>query len=118
PFQTPAGQITITGNLLNTGKGQIKALGGYVNVTVNNDTAYDVIVQRLDVTEKGGGKIVLNDRAKAVSGGVYQRTTYLTNADGTVTRTVQDMKEETTVGYDGNSVEYSTKVVEISLVSS
>ena len=95
PFQTPAGQITITGKLLNTGNGHIKVLGGYATVTVDNTTAYDVIVKRLDLSERGAGTIILNDKAKATGGDVYQRTTYKTYDDGRVTMTVENMRDAT-----------------------
>ena len=63
-FRTPGGSITITGKLMNTGNGSIKALGGYANVVVNNSTGFDVVVKRIDVSERGTGKVVLNDRSK------------------------------------------------------
>ncbi|MEP6566746.1 MAG: hypothetical protein ABJB10_16565, partial [Mesorhizobium sp.] len=90
-FRTPAGSITITGKLMNTGNGQIKALGAYVNVTVNNASNYDVLIKRIDVTERGLGTIILNDKSKRSDGG-YTQTWYQTQIDGTVDVRVVDFK--------------------------
>ncbi|MGB3415081.1 MAG: calcium-binding protein [Mesorhizobium sp.] len=88
-FRTPVGSITITGKLMNTGNGQIKALGAYVNVTVNNASDYDLLIRRIDVTERGLGTIILNDKSKRDDGG-YTQTWYQTQLDGTVDVRVVD----------------------------
>ncbi len=90
-FRTPVGSITITGKLMNTGNGQIKALGAYVNVTVNNASDYDLLIRRIDVTERGLGTIILNDKSKRDDGG-YTQTWYQTRLDGTVDVRVVDFK--------------------------
>ncbi|NGP18574.1 calcium-binding protein [Devosia aurantiaca] len=114
-FRTPAGSITITGKLMNTGNGEIKALGGYTNIVVNNNTAHNVVVKRIDVSERGTGKIVLNDRSKGAAPGQqrtdggYVRTTYLTNADGTTSKLVEDFipRAQQPAGVEGNKPSYS-----------
>ena len=103
-FRTPAGSITITGKLMNTGKGQIKALGAYVNVTVNNASNYDVLIKRIDVTERGLGTIILNDKSKRTDGG-YTQTWYQTQIDGTVDVRIVDFKPVVgALGADGQPV--------------
>ncbi len=83
-FRVPGGSITITGNLMNTGNGLIEALGGYVHLKVANNTNRDLVIQRIDVTDRGAGTIRLNDKAKATDGG-YLQTWYQMEDDGTVT---------------------------------
>ena len=140
-FRVPAGSITITAKMMNTGNGEIKALGGYVNLKLTNQTEYDVLIQRLDVTQRGLGTIILNDKGKpVVTNGVavegsYRQTWYQVDADGSVDVRVTDFIPQVTAPqrdavttYDANgnpivpvgvnptasdTVEYSRKMVAV-----
>ncbi|MGH3552721.1 MAG: hypothetical protein ACRDT5_09015, partial [Mycobacterium sp.] len=61
PTRVNGGDVEITGNILNTGNGQIKVLGGYGNISVTNNTSYDLEVQKLDVSTPGAGTLLIND---------------------------------------------------------
>ncbi|MBU6386317.1 MAG: hypothetical protein KGS49_10310, partial [Planctomycetes bacterium] len=67
------GRIDLTGNLLNTGSGEIQILDGYGDILINNNTPYDIAIERIDASQRGGGTLVLKDKAKAP--GSYNFTT-------------------------------------------
>ncbi|WP_425350937.1 beta strand repeat-containing protein, partial [Methylobacterium aquaticum] len=83
------GKVTLTGTIVNTSpnKGAIRALGGYASVTVNNELDYDVVVSRIDVSQRGTGIIDITDLAYAntASGAVARKTLLTQQADGSVT---------------------------------
>ena len=80
-LRVSGGFVDITGHILNTANGEIRALGAYANVNITNDTIYDVVVRRLDVSQRGVGTIVLKDKAKGTSADP-QETIYQKSADG------------------------------------
>ena len=61
PTRITGGDVEITGNVVNTGNGQINVLGGYGNVNITNDTPYAIEVQQLDVSSPGTGTLLIND---------------------------------------------------------
>jgi len=67
------GRVDLTGNLLNTGSGEIQVLDGYGDIQINNNTPYDIAIERIDASQRGGGTLVLKDKAKAPS--TYNFTT-------------------------------------------
>jgi len=81
--QVSGGYIEIHGHVINTGKGEIRLLGGYGNITIDNTTAYDVVIKRLDASQSGAGKLIIQDDAK---GPAY--ITLYEKAGNTVTRTI------------------------------
>ena len=53
---------------MSTGNGQIKAAYGHANVNIVNESAYDLIVNRIDTTRDRIGKITIIDTARIVDG--------------------------------------------------
>lgn len=82
-LQVSGGYIEMHGHVINTGKGEIRVLGGFGNITVHNYTPYDLVLKRLDASKRGAGKLVLNDTSRGAS-----YVTLFEKAGGTVTKTV------------------------------
>ena len=57
------GYIDITGRIFNTGAGEIKVLGGYGDISITNNTNLKVIVNRVDNSSRGVGKLIIKDTA-------------------------------------------------------
>ncbi len=70
------GYISLTGNIVNIGSGEIKVLGGYGDISITNNTELDMVVNRVDNAERGEGKLIINDTAKGSS------TTYVMDENG------------------------------------
>ncbi|BCS96179.1 hypothetical protein DSLASN_18110 [Desulfoluna limicola] len=62
-LKTSGGYIELFGNILNTGTGEIRLLGGYASVEINNTTDFDLVVNRLDVSQRGKGTLIIQDKA-------------------------------------------------------
>ncbi|NEU80298.1 DUF4347 domain-containing protein [Nostoc sp. UIC 10630] len=77
-LRVSGGSIDITGHILNSANGEIKLLGGYGKINVTNNTPYDLVIKRLDVSQRGAGTLVLKDKAKGTSANpfvtIYQKT--------------------------------------------
>ncbi|MBL8812160.1 MAG: hypothetical protein JNM43_18495, partial [Planctomycetaceae bacterium] len=61
------GNVQLTGNLLSTGAGTIKVLDGYGSINVDNQTSYDISVERIDASQRGSGTLLLADKAKTAA---------------------------------------------------
>ncbi|WP_236960757.1 beta strand repeat-containing protein [Methylobacterium durans] len=74
------GFISVTGTILNTGigTGELKALSGYSNITINNGSRFDIVLNRLDNSSRGAGKVEINDLSYAsdAAGIRYRKTIY------------------------------------------
>ena len=57
--------------------GEIKVLGGYGNIDVTNSTDFDVVVERLDASERGAGTLLIKDKAKGTSSSLRPRSSIL-----------------------------------------
>ena len=44
------GSITLAGQVFSTGNGRLKVANGYTNVEIQNDSGYDLVLDRIDVT--------------------------------------------------------------------
>jgi len=77
-LRVSGGFIDITGHILNSANGEIRVLGGYGDINVTNNTPYDLVIKRLDVSQRGDGTLVLKDKAKGTSANpfvtIYQKT--------------------------------------------
>jgi len=58
------GYIDITGKITNIGAGEIKVLGGYGDINITNHTDYNVVVKRVDNSNRGVGKLIIKDTLK------------------------------------------------------
>ena len=55
------GFVSLTGHVLNTQNGTIEVLGGYGTIDIENNTNYDIEINRIDASSPGRGKLVIND---------------------------------------------------------
>ncbi|WP_186776556.1 dockerin type I domain-containing protein [Rubripirellula reticaptiva] len=58
------GFVEINGHIANTHSGEIRVLGGYSHLEIDNQTEYPIEIRRLDVGDRGAGTIILNDQTK------------------------------------------------------
>jgi hypothetical protein len=65
-LRVSGGFIDLTGHILNTGNGEIRVLGGYGNIEITNETPYDLVLNRLDASNRGAGVLVIKDKAKGI----------------------------------------------------
>ncbi len=94
------GFIDIEGHILNTGNGEIRVLGGYGKIEVNNTTIYNLLVKEVDASKRGAGTLVIKDKAKTDSGAIVA-TIYQKGDDGVVTKTVDFGTGPNTLTGDG-----------------
>jgi hypothetical protein len=104
------GYIDLTGHIMNTANGQIRALGGYGQISVINNTNNNLIVNDLDASKRGAGIVLIKDKSlnqvtlyQMTGDGLYKTTDTLAAA-GTTTATPQKVAD-----YDlGETVNYET----------
>ncbi len=58
------GRIILAGEILSTGNGMLRVAHGYTNVDIQNDSPYELVVNRIDTTKKREGKITIIDTGK------------------------------------------------------
>ncbi|MEQ9409446.1 MAG: calcium-binding protein, partial [Fuerstiella sp.] len=66
-LRVSGGNVQLTGHILSTGGGTIRVLDGYADINVDNQTALDVEIERLDASKRGSGTLLLADKAKGTS---------------------------------------------------
>ena len=69
------GLIELFGHVLNSGSGLIKVLGGYGKIEIINETSKNVIVDRLDVSQRGKGTLIIADLARGRPIGAFDMST-------------------------------------------
>jgi hypothetical protein len=77
------GEITIAGDILSTGNGRLKVASGYASVDIDNQSAYGLILNRIDTTTFRKGRITIVDTAKSP----VTKTEYLVTQEGIETTT-------------------------------
>ena len=78
-LRVAGGQINIKGRIYSTSQGELNALGNYGNITITNNTNFDLLVHNVDASAKGAGIVQIIDLNQSqVSGGItyYKETTY------------------------------------------
>ena len=76
------GFVDLTGHIANTRNGEIRLLGGYAKIDIDNHTSRDVVIKRIDASQRGDGTLIIKDLAK---GGTPQNpnfTIYRKDAGG------------------------------------
>jgi len=58
------GRIDLAGQILSTGSGMLRVAYGYTGVDIQNDSSYDLILNRIDTTTKRDGLITITDTAR------------------------------------------------------
>ncbi|MDX6677735.1 MAG: hypothetical protein QOE31_1787, partial [Solirubrobacteraceae bacterium] len=72
------GEIVIAGQILSTGHGELKVAYGYTSVDIQNDSAYKLILNRIDTTTNRLGRITIVDT------GLLTKTVFEMSATGVV----------------------------------
>ena len=91
------GNITLVGRLLSTGNGRLQSASGYANVDIDNNSQYDLILNKIDNTTDRNGKI------KIIDTDLKEQVVYTTNSTG-VTREVFNGA----LTSDGSRIEYTS----------
>ncbi len=88
------GSITLAGQIISTGNGELKVASGYANVNITNNSNYQLITNRIDNTTNREGKIQITDTATGVrkeyvldGTSIEERTFDAPQADGTYSDT-------------------------------
>ena len=55
------GEIVLAGQIISTGNGTLRVANGYTNVNINNESGYDIYIERIDVTKNKVGRIQITD---------------------------------------------------------
>ena len=58
------GQIVVAGQIMNTGKGELRVANGYTNVNISNLSNYNLIINEIDTTTDRVGKITIIDTGR------------------------------------------------------
>ncbi|XZE55265.1 hypothetical protein SH139x_001266 [Planctomycetaceae bacterium SH139] len=61
------GYIDLTGSISNTHNGELRVLGGYSRISIDNRTNHDLQLKRLDVSERGDGIVIIKDLNKGTA---------------------------------------------------
>ncbi|MFO7964214.1 MAG: LEPR-XLL domain-containing protein [Desulfobacterales bacterium] len=76
------GSITLAGQIFSTGNGTLRVANGYTDVTIDNQSDYDLVLGRIDVTTFREGEIIIINTAALVkveyrvAGDQIEETTY------------------------------------------
>jgi Ca2+-binding RTX toxin-like protein len=76
------GDVTLEGHILNTGNGEIRVLGGYGAINIDNQTPYDIGLKRVDASHKGAGVLTIADKAKPQADGSPTVSFYTSESQG------------------------------------
>ncbi len=112
------GTIILAGQIVSTGNGTLRVANGYTDVNINNQSNYDLYIERIDVTKNKVGKIQITDTSTPDlerteytynNGQVTETLSYgsvTTNADGLVTVDYVVQNAATLTHAAGATVEY------------
>ncbi|MDA9859334.1 hypothetical protein N9D23_14545, partial [Rubripirellula sp.] len=62
PIRSSGGDIQIVGNIVSSGGGEIRVLDGYPTVSINNQTDYDIVLEKIDLSSAGRGRLKIIDK--------------------------------------------------------
>ncbi len=94
PLTVNGGYIDIKSNIVNTGNGSISVFGGYGKVEIVNRTGFDLGIQKLDVSQRGAGLLIIRDESKGTPGHALV-TTYRRDQNGLTVTTDNDFTRTT-----------------------
>jgi hypothetical protein len=60
-FAPQAGDITLTGQIISTGNGCLRVADGDPNITINNESNYDLVIEGIDMSHEMPGQITIID---------------------------------------------------------
>ena len=55
------GEIILAGQIISTGNGTLRVANGFTNVNINNESNFDIYIERIDITTDKEGKIQITD---------------------------------------------------------
>jgi len=58
------GNITLAGEIVSTGNGKLKVIDGYGEISIENNSSHDLVVNKLDVDKRISGMIKITDTGK------------------------------------------------------
>jgi hypothetical protein len=58
------GRIVVAGQILSTGNGALRVAHGYTSIDINNDSPYELILNRIDTTTERVGQITIVDTGR------------------------------------------------------
>jgi len=91
------GEIVLAGQILSTGNGLLRVANGYTSVDIDNETSYDLVLDRIDTTTDRKGKITIIDTgASPITKDVYE-----TSASGVVLKHYTGVEATQPVNEDG-----------------
>lgn len=64
-LRVSGGYVDLTGHITNTHNGEIRVLSDYAKIHIDNQIDIDIEVQRLDVSRRGEGTVIIKDLAGA-----------------------------------------------------
>lgn len=70
------GYVELDAHITSTGGGDVRVFGGYATVDIDNQTTFDIVVKRIDVSQQGTGKLLIVDRSKPTAYGGFTTTLY------------------------------------------
>ncbi len=89
-LKNSGGHVELTGHILNSGNGIIRVLGGYATYNIDNNTSYDLVINRIDDSQPGDGKLLIKDKALGTPSNPYVTLYQQLAAGGAVQRTQDD----------------------------
>ncbi|MGB7323226.1 MAG: hypothetical protein WBD31_00030, partial [Rubripirellula sp.] len=73
-FTPSGGLVDLTGNIANTHNGAIRVSGDRSKITIDNQTTYDIEINRIDSSRVGVGTVIIKDPGKDNSFTLYQKS--------------------------------------------
>ncbi|AOX01713.1 hypothetical protein BJP34_21745 [Moorena producens PAL-8-15-08-1] len=109
--EVQGGYIQLVGNIISTGNGSIQAMSGFGNITIDNQTDYDIDLGKLNTGGDGvEGQIKIIDLGQTGvsddSSSTYLTTTYTTDANGNIVVTNNSTAGGVTQTYSSDTVDY------------
>ena len=100
------GYVELDAHITSTGGGDIRVFGGYATVDIDNQTAFDIVVKRIDVSQQGTGQLLIVDRSKPTAYGGFTTTLY--EKAGDVVSVTVDNGSGPVHSVSGTSTSYAT----------
>ncbi|MCL2344587.1 MAG: hypothetical protein FWC58_01880, partial [Desulfobulbus sp.] len=103
PVRLAGGSITLTGQIISVGNGDLIVANGYPSVYIDNQTSYALVVNAIDVSTYRKGSITIVDTAR------MQKDQYVTQLDASGAATVvhTQWNQFTQIAATGNQPDYA-----------
>ncbi len=81
-MRVTGGFVSLTGTVVNTGGGEIRVMGAYGNVQIENTTGYELVLNGIDASTTGAGTLIIVDKGRGDFLGNPYATVYQSTATG------------------------------------